>query len=207
MNRRDLQTGETWNAQWRSPLARSPKANGTLRPRSGQGGEGVRVGGARLVPFLVLGLSVVLTVFAASLVRAQDQTPAGASPAATDETSRAGARFTSVDIFIDSGTQPLAAYQFEFKPEAADVKIVGIEGGEHPAFRIPPYYDPAALAKGRVIIAAFNTGKNLPSGRTRVATLHLRVAGSAQPRYGVSLTVAASPEGKAIAAEAEAEAR
>lgn len=149
------------------------------------------------------GLALLAVLILSGLVRAQDQTPGGAPAAATDEVRPAGVRFTTVDIFVDSASQPLAAYQLEFKAESGDVKVVGIEGGEHRAFKVPPYYDPAALMKGRVVVAAFDTGKDLPSGRTRVATLHLRVGAGAAPRYGVNLTVAASPEGKAIAAEAE----
>ena len=114
----------------------------------------------------------------------------------------AGVRFEAVDVFIDSGRQPLAAWQFELTARGADAKIVGLEGGEHPAFQDPPYYDPAALKEGnRIIIAAFNTGKDLPAGRTRVARVHLRVVGG-EPDYIVELQAAGSADGKRIEAEA-----
>lgn len=111
-----------------------------------------------------------------------------------------GVRFEAVDVFVDSAEQPLAAYQFEFAAETGEVKIVGIEGGEHAAFREPPYYDPAALAQHRAIIAAFHTGADLPTGKTRVARIHVQVTGAAEPGYVAELQVAASADGKEIPA-------
>src|SRR6266852_2690507 len=87
--------------------------------------------------------------------------------------------FRVVDIYVDSKGAPLAAYQLRFSMTNMNVKIVGIEGGEHPAFRGPPVYDPKAIQHERVIIAAFNTGPSdeLPKGKTRVATIHLEAMG------------------------------
>lgn len=110
------------------------------------------------------------------------------------------ARFAFVDIFVDAGHQPLAAYQVELKVREGDARIVGIEGGDHSAFRNPPYYDPKALMQERVILAAFNTGGDLPMGRTRVARVHLRIAGDAEPVYAVELRTAASAAGAEISA-------
>ena len=110
------------------------------------------------------------------------------------ELAQTGVRFAAVDVYIDSGETPLAAFQFELNAGNADVKIVGVEGGEHPAFARPPYYDPKALHdEGRIIIAAFNTGDDLPTGQTRIARIHVRIIGEQQPEYGVELIVAASP--------------
>lgn len=109
-------------------------------------------------------------------------------------------RFEPVDVYVDSGTAPLAAYQFELKATAGRVAIVGLEGGEHPAFKEAPYYDPAALTKDRVVVAAFSTGHDLPHGRTRVARLHMQVTGEEKPVYAVRLVVAASADGKEIPA-------
>src|SRR4051812_49287196 len=83
---------------------------------------------------------------------------------------QATSSFGALDIFIDSKDAPLAAYQFEFWADG-DVKLVGLEGGEHVAFKEPPHYDPRALTlpEPRVIVAAFNTGNDLPKGKTRVA--------------------------------------
>jgi hypothetical protein len=111
-------------------------------------------------------------------------------------------RFAYVDIHIDPHGTPLAAYQFELKVASGDVKIVGIEGGEHPAFTEPPYYDPAALTNSRAILAAFNTDAELPSGKTRVARVHVRIAGDEQPQYLISMEAAADASGRPIAVTA-----
>lgn len=110
-------------------------------------------------------------------------------------------RFDYVDVYLDSGNRPLAAYQLELTVKAGKVRIVGVEGGEHPAFQKPPYYDPAALAKDRIIIAAFNTGRDLPRKRTRVARIHVQITGDVQPRYEILLTAAASADAEKIPVE------
>jgi hypothetical protein len=107
-------------------------------------------------------------------------------------------RFRSVQIYVDSGDQPLAAYQIELVVTSGDAGIVGVEGGDPPAFRSAPYYDPAALKGGRIIIAAFNTGDDLPSGKIRVATVHMEETGAAAPVYQAKLIVAATSSGKPI---------
>ena len=110
-------------------------------------------------------------------------------------------RFAPVAIYLDSGSKPIAAYQFELKAAGGQIKIVGVEGGEHAAFKEAPYYDPAALANDHIIIAAFNTGSDLPTGRTRIATIHLQIIGDAEPRYQLKLMAAADSEGRDIPAE------
>ena len=110
-------------------------------------------------------------------------------------------RFAPVHIYADSGEKGLAAFQFELKAVAGRIEIVGIEGGEHAAFEQPGYYDPAALANDRIIIAAFNTGGEVPTGRTRIATIHLQIKGEIEPKYELELTVAADSEGQEIPAE------
>jgi hypothetical protein len=109
-------------------------------------------------------------------------------------------RFAPLHIYLDSGNRPLAAYQFELKAAAGQIKIVGVESGQHKAFKEAPYYDPAALANDRIIIAAFNTGCELPKGRTRIATIHLQITGDIEPDYELNLTVAADADGKEIPA-------
>jgi hypothetical protein len=52
----------------------------------------------------------------------------------------------------------------------------------------------------RIIIAAFNTGSNLPHGRTRIATVHLQILGDAEPQYELKLIVAANAEGENLPA-------
>ncbi len=114
-------------------------------------------------------------------------------------------RFSPLHIYIDSGNQSLAAYQFELKATAGQIKVVGVEGGEHQAFKEAPYYDPAALANDRIIIAAFNTGRELPKAKTRIATIHLQITGDVEPEYELKLVVAADENGKEIPAEISCE--
>ncbi len=119
----------------------------------------------------------------------------------SEPSSHEAVRFASVEVFVDPKGQPLAAYQVEFVADPQRVTLVGIEGGEHPAFKVPPYYDPKALTQNRVILAAFNTGAELPNTRTRVATLHLQIMGSADPEYSVKIEVAGNPQGNPIPAD------
>ena len=58
----------------------------------------------------------------------------------------ANARFEVVDVFIDSGDVALGAWQVELRDTRGVAKISAIEGGDHPAFREAPRYDPAALS-------------------------------------------------------------
>jgi hypothetical protein len=116
-------------------------------------------------------------------------------------------QFRAVEVFLDSHEQPLAAYQLEFSASSGAVKIVGIEGGEHAAFKEAPFYDPLGMQRERVILAAYNTAvaEKLPSGRTRVATIHMQVSGSETPHFTVRLETAGSVEGARIAVEAALE--
>ena len=128
-----------------------------------------------------------------------------AQPAVTDKT----VRFQAVDIFIDSKETPLAAYQLEFLVKTGDAKVVGVEGGEHPAFKDAPFYDPKAIQHERVIIAAFTTAAvdKLPKGKTRVATIHLQITAERNPDYAVKLETAATLEGRIIVVETTYEER
>jgi hypothetical protein len=110
----------------------------------------------------------------------------------------AAPRFEAVDIVIDSGATPLAAYQLELFERSGRAKLSGVEGGEPAAFKEAPYYDPAALSGGRIIVAAFSTAGELPSGRTRVARLHFQVDGEAPADYEARLVVAGDADGKEI---------
>ena len=111
-------------------------------------------------------------------------------------------RFGVVDVFVDSGAEALAVWQVEMKAVAGDVKIVGIESGGHAAYKDPPFYDPAAMMGGRVILGAYSLDDEaLPAGKTRVARVHVRVGGDVKPEYEVKLVVAAAKAGKPIAAK------
>jgi hypothetical protein len=115
-------------------------------------------------------------------------------------TEEGRSRFRAVDIYLDAKGTPLAAYQLEFTVTNVVAKIVGIEGGDHPAFRNPPFYDPKAMQHERVILAAFSTdaAEKLPSGKTRVATIHLQTFGDAELKVELKLQTAADPQGKKI---------
>jgi hypothetical protein len=116
--------------------------------------------------------------------------------------SSSDVHFRAIDVYVDSGSTPLAAYQLEFSVTNVTTKIVGIEGGAHKAFRAPPFYDPKAMQQERVIIAAFSTNEpeHLPSGKTRVATIHIQTVGNARPVCELKLQTAADSAGKKISA-------
>jgi len=143
-----------------------------------------------------------MTIAAAGLMA---QAPHLSEPGAPATGSNTPTRFEAFDIYIDAGATPLAAYQLELKA-TGDTKAVGIEGGESAAFSAAPYYDPAALHDGqaqeRIVLAAFNTGNDLPAGRTRVARVHVQVSG-AEPEWSVKVQSAGTGLGARIEAKAE----
>jgi hypothetical protein len=71
----------------------------------------------------------------------------------------------------------------------SDAKIVAVEGPKE-----PPYYDPAALEGGRIILAQFTTDPNPPAGRVLVARVHMMESGRTD--YAAKLMAAASPGGE-----------
>ena len=83
-------------------------------------------------------------------------------------------RFTTVEVYVNASTRPLAAWQIELNCDPLQAKIVGVEG----AGPKPPYYDPAALEGGRIILADFSTEPLLPTGRVLVARVHFQETGS-----------------------------
>lgn len=103
--------------------------------------------------------------------------------------------FTAVDVYVDS-PKPLAAWQMEVRTSAT---IVGVEGGEPKCYAEPPFYDPKALRGGRIVLAAFTTEAAPPSGRIRVARLHLRGA----PELSAREIVAAAPGGAKVEVKVE----
>lgn len=110
-------------------------------------------------------------------------------------------RFVAMDVYVDSGPHPLAAWQFELACDPAKARIVGVEGGEPAVYRAAPWYDPAALRSGRIVVAAFTAEEGAPAGRVRVARLHLEESMSVEVRP--TLSVAAGPGGKRIDAAIE----
>jgi hypothetical protein len=114
-------------------------------------------------------------------------------------------RFATVDVYIDSA-EPLAAWQFELGERRGAMQVVGIEGGDNASFGDPPYYDRAAVdraAADRIIVADFSVSPpaSLPVGRTRVATVHVRLAGGAAPNYDLRLVAAGAADGRPIDAK------
>jgi len=115
---------------------------------------------------------------------------------AAESSAEPGAAFRALDVYVDSHSAPLAAYQIEIQAPQGEVKIVGIEGGEHPAFLAPPFYDPKAMRQERLILAAFSTHSEvgLPKGKTRVATVHYQSLSGAAARFTVKVQTAANSE-------------
>lgn len=145
---------------------------------------------------LIIAAALVLLAVSSIFVQPIGQRADGAEPEAV--------RFRPVDIVIDSD-QPIAAYELEIVVARGNAIITGVEGGSAP-LNEPPYYDPAALQAGRIIIAAFSTEDTLPAGAHRVATIHVRESGS-EPHYEVRMRVVAGPEGNRLNATASARVR
>jgi hypothetical protein len=156
-----------------------------------------------------LPIIALLLLLAGGLVAAQATREAGSAalpadatrPATSPSTDATGpVRFGAVQVYVDAGQTALAAYQFEVTARTGQVALVGLEGGDHPAFRSAPYYDTRALLQNKVIVAAFSTAVDLPRGRTRVATLMVQITGDAEPAYDAKLVTAGSADGKPIPA-------
>jgi hypothetical protein len=142
----------------------------------------------------------VLVALSLACFAAAPQPPDDLPPVATPSTTQP-VRFAFVDVTIDPKGTPLAAYQVEIVArDAARVKLAGVEGGDHAAFKTPPYYDPAALNGNRIILAAFNTAADLPRTPFRAARLHVQITGSDAAQFDAKLIVASAADGTAIPA-------
>jgi hypothetical protein len=108
-------------------------------------------------------------------------------------------RVCVLDVYLDSGNHPLAAYQVELNEPNGRLRFVGVEGGAA-AFKDLPYYDPRALQHTRIVLAAFSTGQDLPTGMVRVARLYGVIVGDGEPDCAAKLTAAATANGKRIPA-------
>lgn len=109
------------------------------------------------------------------------------------------AAFGWIEVWIDPKGAPLAAWQLEVDVLEGG-KIVGIEGGGHPAYAEPPHYDPKAIQEERAVLAAFHTGegRELPSSRVRVATVMVETRGDRVPSCAITLVTAATVGGDRI---------
>ena len=124
-------------------------------------------------------------------------------------TEDAAPRFLAVDVYLQAG-EPVAAWQFEFS--GTNSKVVGVENGESPAFEGAPYYDREAVQRGtadRIVVADFSLAAPdaLPSGRVRIATLHLMLEDSGSPEFDLHLVTAVTHDGAAIDASIAIEPR
>ncbi|HYE61061.1 MAG TPA: hypothetical protein VD997_03615 [Phycisphaerales bacterium] len=103
--------------------------------------------------------------------------------------------FLAYDVVIDAGSEPLSAWQVEVKDTLKHARIVGIEGGQPGPYSGAPHYDPKAIQGEHVIIGAFTT-KDAPTGKVRVARLHVMAEGGT-PSFTTTIT-AAAPGGRAF---------
>ena len=110
--------------------------------------------------------------------------------------------FRTLDVYMDPLGAPLAAWQVEVACRDGEGRIAGVEGGEDHRYAGAPWYDPAALQAGRIIIGAFSLDEGTPSGRTRVARLHLIEAGG-PGRYDARVMAAAAEGGRRIEAKVD----
>jgi hypothetical protein len=114
-----------------------------------------------------------------------------------------GAEFAVFDVYVDAGRESLAAYQLKISDDAAAVKIVSVEGGEHASFAEAPKFDEKAMQRDVIKIAAFSLDakKKLPVGRVRVASLHVEIGPGLIPEWKAVVEAAARPGGGKIKAE------
>ena len=70
---------------------------------------------------------------------------AGLLLAAAGAIAEAYPRVEALDIHVDSGAAPLAAWQIELTERNGRMTVVGVENGADAAFAEPPYYDRAAV--------------------------------------------------------------
>ncbi len=108
-------------------------------------------------------------------------------------------RFAAVDVYLDS-TEPVAAWQFELGDRAGIMKVVGVEQGDSPAYARAPYYDREAVRLGkadRIIVADYSLADavELPSGRVRLATVHLMLDGDDDADFNLLLVTATTYDG------------
>ena len=148
----------------------------------------------------VLGiLAVVLTTSVVGLrAGAGHQNP----PAGQQPDAPAAVHFHAVDVWVDAGAATLGGWQVELTDLGG--KVVGVEGGADQAFRDAPRYDPAVLhgdgPAERLILAALKApDEAAPSGRIRVARIHLPTGRAALPRPTPQDPVAADADGNPLA--------
>ena len=113
-------------------------------------------------------------------------------------------RFEAVEIYLES-EHPVAAWQFELGESSGRMRVVGIENGDSAAFAGAPYYDFEAVIEGeadRIIVADYSLkpADELPTGRSRIATVHVQLQGPTEPHYVLSLMATGGADGQPIPA-------
>lgn len=148
-------------------------------------------------------------------IPALDQPAEPAQPAIAAEPIAVGPalQFAIIDITIDPLGQPLAAYQFELTAPDASLKIIGVQGSDHPAYKRdrPPYFDPIVTQRNtdRLILADYALPQldaaQLPDQPVVVARINVVYEGPADadtPDLQLSLITAGNADGKKIQAKA-----
>jgi hypothetical protein len=131
--------------------------------------------------------------------------------AALSAAASAEVTFRPVDITIDAGRAQLGAYQVEITYDRATTTVAGLEGGQTDAFARPPFYDPAGMREGRIVVASFVDPEidleHAPGARTRVARLHLQIDApdlrAALSKMTIRVVTAVDTTGRRIPASAE----
>jgi hypothetical protein len=113
-----------------------------------------------------------------------------------------GAEFAVFDVFVDSGAEHLAAYQLKISDDKAAIKILSVEGGDHASFAQAPKFDEKAIQRDVIKIAAFSLDprEKLPSGRVRVASLHVEIGPGLAPDWKAVVEAAGGVGGTKISA-------
>lgn len=142
-----------------------------------------------LIALLALALAFGFTLRPWAAPRPSDTT----QPALAD-----GVRFETADVYIDAGAAALGAWQVDIRATVpgGSVTLVGVAGGDGP-FAQPPTYDPAALQRDRIILAAYTLDKNPPSGRVRVAQVQLQVEAGGDQIVNFQATLAVAADAQA----------
>ena len=111
-------------------------------------------------------------------------------------------RFAAVDIYLETA-ESVAAWQFELSDKYGKMKVVGVESGESAAYQRAPYYDREAVRLGeadRIVVADYSLADidELPSGRTRIATIHLMLDSEDDQDIEPTLITATTHDGRVI---------
>jgi len=114
-------------------------------------------------------------------------------------------QFAIVDVFVAS-TEPVAAWQIELRERRGAMQVVGIERGDDPTFRDPPFFDRVVLERGvteRLVLASFSLSDAHSAARQLrgVARVHVRTTGAATADYELRLVAVGAADGRPIDAE------